>query len=181
MRAGLIRRSCMSHFTHTAQATNVKDVCLTSIDLSCFFCCFGAVTWSVMVRGGWQQQVEVLSVSSLLLKPRLQHGFHGEHVVFHSLQVDLHSQHQTVCRRQLNSLTHREPYRQSPDWDLNRGASHCASHQCTISPLSLSECICRGLYLSGHTTETQQWVYSTQQYRPPTTRWQQTPINAPWL
>ena len=55
-------------------------------------------TWNKTVQGAWQQEVEVLPVSSLLLKPRLQHCLHGEHTVFHQLQVDLRSQQQRVWR-----------------------------------------------------------------------------------
>lgn len=58
-----------------------------------------ACTWGGVVHGAGQQEVEVLLVSSLLLEPRLQHHLHGEHVVLHLLQVDLGSQHQTVCWR----------------------------------------------------------------------------------
>lgn len=53
-------------------------------------------TWNKTVQWARQQEVEVLPVSSLLLKPRLQHHLHGEHTVFHLLQVDLRSQQQRV-------------------------------------------------------------------------------------
>lgn len=56
-------------------------------------------TWDGIVQGVGQQEVEVLSVASLLLKPRLQYHLHSEHTVFHLLQVDVRSQHQTVCQR----------------------------------------------------------------------------------
>lgn len=51
--------------------------------------CVQRLTWNGSVLGAGQQQVEVLSVSCLLLKPRLQNRFHGNHTVFHPLQVDL--------------------------------------------------------------------------------------------
>lgn len=60
--------------------------------------CVWYLTWYGAVRGAWQQQMEVLSVSSLVLKPRLQHRFQGEHTVLHPLQVDLRPQHQTLYR-----------------------------------------------------------------------------------
>lgn len=157
VRTGLIRRSCISHFTHTTQRANAitsstrgstiwVKICRNTHN-SAFFAlgnssflqpipavsssqfrvsilndairflevtarhwmqqrCFKpereyvwACTCGGVVHGAGQQEVEVLLVSSLLLEPRLQHHLHGQHVVLHLLQVNLGSQHQTVCWR----------------------------------------------------------------------------------
>lgn len=85
--------------THTSFVTksHTAMVLINSRRYSMFVCT--TCTWNGIVQGAGQQEVEVLSVSSLFLKPRLQHRLHGEHAVFHPLQVNLRSQHQTVWWR----------------------------------------------------------------------------------
>lgn len=85
--------------THTSFVTksHTAMVLINSRRYSMFVCT--TCTWNGIVQGAGQQEVEVLSVASLLLKPRLQHCLHGKHAVFHPLQVNLRSQHQTVWWR----------------------------------------------------------------------------------
>lgn len=100
MRAGLIRRSCMSHFTHTSQVREdgFLSYLIPSYTFPKYTCVSVCLTWNGIIRGAWQQEMELFSVSSLLLKPCLEHSLHSENVVLHLLQVDFSPQQKRVCR-----------------------------------------------------------------------------------
>lgn len=71
-----------------------------------YLCVCVCLTWNEPIHGARQQEVKVLPVSALLLKPCLEHGLYGKHAVLHLLQVDLGPQHQRVWTRSVWGKRH---------------------------------------------------------------------------
>lgn len=88
MRAGLIRRSCTSHFMHTRWEKGSRSNIVP--------CPISACMGGTCSRFPRQQEVKLLPVSSLLLQPGFQHHLYVENAVLDLLQLYFCTRHETI-------------------------------------------------------------------------------------